>query len=229
MWLINRTETPDREPNQHRLVVTLNVREGCTPFVRSSELIGQDFRIRTSFTEDIPIDEVLIKPIADKIKACLGEAGTQTELKFFPDMEIAIPGLSLSGISAMTSRNEDNTLHVIVRFQHFEGTFNRVFLKNLKLGDTLDAEIQNLETPGIADLATPLLNICEAAKLGLSTVTDPSAAQSPHLVEHAGQIAAQIDYIEQMLASLDSANVITGLSETRGKVSREKIASSSSS
>ncbi|WP_299848846.1 hypothetical protein [uncultured Roseovarius sp.] len=213
-----------KEPDvsSRKFVVTLNLPDGSDAQVRSSELIGQGYRNRTSFGGDARLYDVFVESIADAMMACLSNIGHETEVIAFQDLLIETPGLTLSGAHMMVSQNDNGSLHVIFRFSFFLGNLNRAFKKDIGFADGLLDESSRLASLVMSDLALPIINLCEAAKAGLLDADAALSTFGARLSERADEISFQIELVKRFVNEPDAA-LIAARSRTMKLETTEKL------
>lgn len=189
----------DKGVSARKFVVNLTVLDGNDPEVRSCEIIGHNYRNRTSFGERTRLDDVFVAAIADGLSRCLDKMSNDTEVLALPDFVVETPGLTLAGAHMMVSKGDDGTLHIIFRFRFFLGGINRAFHRNIGFDGEISDENSRLSALVLADLALPILNFCEAAKAGMMTQEAPISGFVDKLVERSHEISFQIELVKRFI------------------------------
>lgn len=207
MWLSEGSLGIDEGPSSRKFVVNLIVNEGRNPAVRSCELIGKGFRNRTSFGADTDVEAVFVKEVAEGLKECLESVGHETKVVSFHDFSIETNGLMLSGAHMMVNCDDSGELHIILRFRYFLGSLQLAFNKNVGFDDGINDENSRLAALVIADLALPILNVCEAAKSGLLGDDPRFTTFGSSLASRAEEISFQIELLKRFVAKPDMATL----------------------
>lgn len=151
---------------ENRLLVTLYTDQGggdpqdlSDISVRSCELLGRGFKSRTSFNKNNGIDDVFHPDLATAITEQLKKVRDEVVLSV-PDFTISIPGLFLEGLQVLISSAEEATRQIVCRFKRVFGDLNAGFSKSLGLHVQLADEREQIATDTLADIALPILDIC---------------------------------------------------------------------
>lgn len=191
--------TQDASVSARKFVVNLTILDGNEPEVRSCEIIGRNYRNRTSFGDKTRLDDVFVKAVSDGLTKCLSKMSNDTEVVSLPDFVVETPGLTLAGAHMMVSKGDDGTLHIIFRFRFFLGGINRVFHRNIGFDGDISDENSRLSALVLADLALPILNFCEAAKAGMMTHEAPISGFVNKLAEQSHEISFQIELVKRFI------------------------------
>ncbi len=189
----------DKGVSTRKFVVNLTILDGNDPEVRSCEIIGHNYRNRTSFGDHTRLDDVFVEAVSSGLSRCLSKMSNDTEVIALPDFVIETPGLTLAGAHMMVSKSDDGTLHIIFRFRFFLGGINRAFNRNIGFDGDIGDESSRLSALVLADLALPLLNFCEAAKAGMMTQEAPIFGFVDSLAERAHEISFQIELVKRFI------------------------------
>jgi hypothetical protein len=186
--------------NLNSFVVTMWVEQCGDVFVRSCEIIGDQFRNRTSFGDRPRLENTFSERMAREIGICVRKLSMQTEVLALPSLQIQLPGLSLSGARLVATRLTNGTVNVILRFKSFFGKINAAFRNNLGFDTRLDHVNSVLATKVLDDIALPLLNICTA--LDQDPAADPSSRMAKitrHLSAHSHEIRFQVELLKRFV------------------------------
>ena len=94
-------------------------------------------------------------------------------------------------------------MHIIVRFRFLLGALQLAFNKDVGFDDGVNDENSRLAALVIADLALPILNICEAAKAGLFAHDPRFTKFGSSLASRAEEISFQIELLKRFVAKPD--------------------------
>ena len=222
MWLSDEHHSPEEDTSSRKFVITLSVEEGKAPVVRSCEIIGENFRNRTSFSGNAGVDDLFVEAISEGLKECLADLGPETQVISFKDFAIETPGLTLSGAHMMVTSDETGCLHVIFRFRFFLGSLHLAFNKGYGFDTVMADENSRLAALVISDLALPILNICEAAKSGLLDNHAPLTSFGDSLAARAHEISFQIELLKRFVNTPDS-RVMSAANSSMGIDDRDEM------
>ncbi|MGY3436870.1 MULTISPECIES: hypothetical protein [unclassified Marinovum] len=198
------TTTRQKDVGSRKFIVNMRASVGQPPMVRSCEVKQSQFRNRMSFNDAANLRDVFSKDVAIALEECLGKLTLQdTEVVALPSFILEMPGLVLAGAQLVTMRGEDGTFNIIFRFQFFLGGINQVFSPNIGFDDFNHDQNAQTSSSVLADIAMPLLDLCNAAELGLINAGKQMGDFGKSLSEKSQEIKFQIELIKRYVDGLD--------------------------
>jgi len=187
-----------------KFIVNLLSLEGDEPKLRSCEVTQSHVRNRTSFTKETSLRDVFSDEIAAGLEYCLGKLSqADTEIISLPNLVLEVPGIVLGGAQVLAKNGPDGSLNIIIRFKFFLGGINRVFKHDVGFGDTIDDYNARTSTLVLADIAMPILNLCNAAQAGIFDADRDVGIFVKALSEKSNDIQFQIELIKRYVDGLD--------------------------
>ena len=200
MQIVSNSDSSATIAGGHRLVVNLMSRAGAPVEVRSCEIIGIHHRNRFTIPSHVTIDDVFVKPLAAGVSQCLSSLSDKTEVVSLPTNSIEIPGLSLAKAHLLTTKADDGTLGIILRFKTVLGGITNGFRPELGIEDTVSDYASHMSALVLTDIVMPLLDLCTVAENGgLSHAGDFDAFMDT-LIERSGEVRFQAELIKRFVA-----------------------------
>lgn len=188
--MVDKNALVQSEPctNGRRFIISLIARRNEPTLVRSCEIKGNTFNNRTSFGEGATLRQAFAAPLVHALNGTLAKLSFKTEVLSLPEFICEIAGLTLRGIHVMATRLADGAVNIIMRFLSFVGGINHALAPEIGFDDPAFDEGQAIATKVLEDIATPLLNICTSAVLGLKDTNDKLGAFGRKLSVHTDEI-----------------------------------------
>lgn len=185
----------------HRFVVNMMMQEDGTVEVRSCEVIGTFHRNRFTFPQAITVDDVFVAEIAKGVTACLASLSHTTEVVSLPSMTIETPGLSLARAHLITTKGNDGSLSIILRFKMLLGAVTQAFQPQLGIEDSVPDHASHLSAMVLTDIVMPLLDLCTAAEEGSLTSSSGFDRFIDTLTERSNDVRFQAELIKRFVAT----------------------------
>lgn len=144
------------------LTLSLSLRAGECFTIRSCEVVGRWFRNRISFQENRSLDDVLVRKLANAIRAQLLRLPGGAHVLALPDFLVEVPGLALSGLHVMVMDAKDGCRSAILRFSEFIGAINSAFCIELGFQEASHSYGEKLAMNVLEDICLPILNLCRS-------------------------------------------------------------------
>ncbi len=185
-----------------RFVISMNRSKEGDLQVQACEISCAEFINRTGFDKQPSLQDVFIPSFVEKIKALLEPVGTQAEVLSFPEKVIQIPGLILAKAHVMITEMRDSAQMIILRFMHFFGGANRLFLKDVGLDDSIARRSEEIALDITSQLALPILDIVNALSRDLKDIGAKTWPVQVQLNDKASQFEQQIELIKRFLQTV---------------------------
>lgn len=201
MQLVQNSEPRALQPGNHRFVVNLVGRAGQPVEVRSCEVISPQHRNRFSFPMAISIDDVFVSDVGRGITQCLAALSDKTEVVSLPTVSIEIPGLTLAMAHLITTKAEDGSLAIILRFKMLLGSVTYAFQPTLGIDSSVADHTAHTSALVLTDIVMPLLDLCSAAEAGALQTNDDFTSFLDTLVARSAEVRFQAELIKRFVAS----------------------------
>lgn len=209
MKLVSQSDTGTTQAGGHRFVVNL-IAEGDGPAeVRSCEVIGAHHRNRFSFPSRVAIEDVFVDEIGAGVRNCLSSLSNTTEVVAMPSVSLEIPGLSLARAHLITTKADDGSLGIILRFKIVLGSVNLAFRPELGIEDSVSDHASHMSALVLTDIVMPFLDLCSAAEDGSLTTTAGFDEFIDTLIDRSQDVRFQAELIKRFVASADSVRGTT--------------------
>ncbi|NNK77452.1 MAG: hypothetical protein HKP40_01945 [Litoreibacter sp.] len=173
-------------------VIHLSRAPGGDLRVTSTELILSDLRNRYSFKPARAVDDVFAAPLAGEIRSVLGRIDDSSRVMSYPELDISMPGLILSGLRVLLTRLDDGAEVIMMRFRHYVGAIKSCFKFDPSM--TLDSATmrEKIAVEVLRDIVTPLFDIAAFSK-----AAGPAGINSNHdaIARRLGEIDLRQDEI----------------------------------
>lgn len=191
--------------NQSRkFIVNLLSLAGDEPKLRSCEVTQSHVRNRTSFTKETSLRDVFSDEIAAGLEYCLSKLSqADTEIISLPSLVLEVPGIVLGGAQVLANNRPDGSINIIIRFKFFFGGINRAFKHDVGFGDTIDDYNARISALVLADIAMPILNLCNAAQAGMFDADQNVRVFVKKMSEKSNDIQFQIELIKRYVDGLE--------------------------
>ncbi|WP_342075464.1 hypothetical protein [Yoonia sp. SS1-5] len=200
-----------------KFMINLHLEAEREPEVRSCEIIGSRFRNRTSFGRGVTIEDVFVAPIAEGLRACLRDREDPIQILSLPDFVIEAPGITLSGAQIVATQNGGQVCNILFRFRFFLGGVNNAFQRDVGFGHSLADDSERISALVLSDLSLPILNICDAARVGLFQDSRPIATFGSKLADRAHELAFQIEMIKRFAQKPDPTHNSRSVTRTNAR------------
>lgn len=206
MMVVSKVEADATFAGGHRFVVNLVSRQGARLEVRSCEVIGRHHRNRFTFPTRVTIQDVFVDELARGLNQCLASLSDKTEVVSLPSIAIEIPGLSLARVNLITTKSDDGSLAIILRFKLLLGGVGRAFRPNLGIEDSLPNYASHMSATVLTDIVMPLLNLCEAAENETLKNAQDVETFMDTLIDRSREVRFQAELIKRFVASSSTAS-----------------------
>lgn len=157
------------------LVVVIYVEADGTRFVRSVEIMSQNYVTRFFFSQNNTLSEVLTDEAVDAFDALVDRANTGRALISLPDEKVRLTNLSLKGCDIFVGSSKMGGERLMLRFQKAFGNVLALLRKNITvIGSAVDEPgalaVETLETAML-----PLFNLAHH----IETVLDSDDTSDP--------------------------------------------------
>lgn len=180
-------------------VITMWIEKTGEAFVRSCEVIGKNFRNRTSFGERATIESAFSDRMAQTIKEALGKLSMRTEVLALPSLSVEMPELALARARIIATKLADGSINVIMRFKSFVGAINTAFREDVGFNTRLDTLNSAMATMVLEDIALPILNICTALKQRPAGPPGEFDAVEERLARKSQELGFQIELLKRFV------------------------------
>lgn len=158
---------------EKRFVVTLNVTSSGAVHIRICEIACRTYRNSNSFGPgaDRPgaeLRDVFYHDVAAALMSILQSLRMGTQVVSVPGFLVEIPGRILNGVQFMATKIQNQSVSVIIRIGIFLGGINRAFSRSNGFDDPVGNMTSDLAADVICNVASPLLDICATAELGMN-------------------------------------------------------------
>ncbi|MFY0690415.1 MAG: hypothetical protein JXR14_00670 [Paracoccaceae bacterium] len=156
-------QTPD-PGDKDTFVIHLTRARGGDLRVTSAELILSDLRNRYSFKPARAVDDVFAAPLAGEIRSVLDGIDEDSRVMSFPDFDLSMPGLILSGLRVLLTRLDDGAEVIMIRFRNYVGAIKSCFRFDPSM--TLDSASmrEKIAVEVLRDIVTPLFDIASFSR-----------------------------------------------------------------
>lgn len=114
----------------------------------------------------VGIDEVFVDHVARGVQQCMASLSDTTEVVSLPSVSIEVPGLSLAMAHLITTKAEDGSSGIILRFKMLLGGVSFAFRPELGIDSSVTDYSAHTSALVLADIVMPLLDLCTAAEAG---------------------------------------------------------------
>jgi hypothetical protein len=200
--MVQSTALTHASPSEsiRRFIITMWAEPDQKAYVRSCEIYGSNFRNRTSFNKDTVLEHVFCLRFAAALKECLDQLSLDTQVLSLPSFLVELPGLTVRGAHVIATKVKDGPLNIIIRFGSFIGGINYAFRNSLGFDNALANEREALGTHILEDIASPLLDICNAAETGLSDAVDKLGAFGRHVCARSHEIRFRVELLKRFVS-----------------------------
>ncbi|WP_375280502.1 hypothetical protein [Pseudooctadecabacter sp.] len=206
MKLVSQTDPSTTLAGSHRFVVNLIADADSVAEVRSCEVIGAHHRNRFSFPSRVTVDEVFVDEVAYGVSHCLAALSNTTEVVSLPSVTIEIPGLSLAKAHLITTRADDGSLGIILRFKMVLGGVNRAFRPELGIEASVSDQTSHMSALVLTDIVMPFLDLCTAAENGGLDTSKGLDTFIDTLIERSQDVRFQAELIKRFVAAAAEAD-----------------------
>lgn len=214
MELVARSDNSATLAGGHRLVVNMMARERNPIEVRSCEVIGAHHRNRFTFPSHVTIDEVFVDQMAKGLQDCLASLSDRTEVVSLPNISIELPGLSLAKVNLITTKGEDGSLSIILRFKMLLGVISKAFRPELGIEDSVPDYTSHMSALVLTDIVMPMLDLCSIAENGILKNEAEFHGFMDTLIERSRDVRFQAELIKRFVASGTSAEADARITTT---------------
>lgn len=183
-----------------RFIITMWAEPDQNAYVRSCEIYGANFRNRTSFSKDTLLEHVFCLRFAAALRGCLDQLSMKTQVLSLPSFLVELPGLTIRGAHVIATKVKDGPLNIIIRFGSFLGGINYAFRNTIGFDNSISGEHQELSARILEDIASPLLDICNAAETGLSDAVDKLGAFGRNVCARSHEIRFRVELLKRFVS-----------------------------
>lgn len=200
MNLVSQTEKISTIGGSQRLVLNLMSRAGRAIEVRSCEVIGAHHRNRFTFPNRVGVEDVFVDLIAHGINQCLTALSDTTEVVSLPSVALEVPGLTLSRVNLITTKSDDGSMGIILRFKMLLGGIARAFRPELGIEDSVQDHASHMSALVLNDIVLPLLDLCELVQSESEQGNENFNAAMDRLIERSADVRFQAELIKRYVA-----------------------------
>lgn len=186
-----------------KLIVNIKVSPDGVPLVSSCELVGKDYRNRTSFARLQPIDAVFRTVVADGVRSCVAALDKKTCVVALPNFALEEQGVILSRAQVVATETLDGGSSVILRFTSFVGSLAKVFNPHIDLVSGLEDATLNIADQIMFDLSMPLLNFLSLDEIGGVLQESDAERLLAQLMEQSHALRFQIELIKRHMGRIE--------------------------
>ncbi|MEM7490458.1 MAG: hypothetical protein AAF390_15165 [Pseudomonadota bacterium] len=145
--------------------------------VRRATFLRRGFRHRLAFTAQDGLDDVLDPALADRLRPLVADAAAGAPCRrHSPAAEIALPGLTLGGLTVIAGPPRDGGVAVTLRFAYFIGGLQAAFAAHTGFDRPTLGHREALGLRALEDVARPLLDMAGTLASRPGALTGPAAA-----------------------------------------------------
>ncbi|ABD55482.1 hypothetical protein [Jannaschia sp. CCS1] len=191
------------------LSITLTNTAPSEPWTAVSVVVTQaDHRHRITFVAEQPMELVFCKEIVDVLRPILANfAGAEADSVYSnPDLEIALPGLSMRQLRVIYSSHGEDPSRVLIRFAAFVGNPHRALLRDDGFSHPMDALTSKVYRDALDWVLMPALNIVtvdETSGFNAEDTHDLEDAMA-HLRESKDRLLFQVELVKRELGRLEA-------------------------
>lgn len=193
--------------NAEGLSITLSHAAPTDPWVAVAVVVTKaDHRHRITFVNEQPMEEVFCPEIIDVLTPILGGFSDANSVYSNPDLEIALPGLTMRQLRVIHSVHANSPSRVLVRFAGFVGNPHRALLHDDGFSHPLDALASEVYRDALDWVLMPALNIVtvdEASGFGPEDKQDLDEAMA-HLRDSKERLLFQVELVKRELGRLEA-------------------------
>lgn len=193
--------------NAEGLSITLSHAAPTEPWVAVAVVVTKaDHRHRITFVAEQPMEDVFCSEIVDVLAPILDGFTEANSVYSNPDLEIALPGLTMRQLRVIHSVHDDSPSRVLVRFAGFVGNPHRAFLHDDGFSHPLDALTSEVYRDALDWVLMPALNIAtvdEAGGFGAVDKQDLEDAMA-HLRDSKERLLFQVELVKRELGRLEA-------------------------
>lgn len=183
-----------------RFIITMWAEPDQSAYVRSCEVYGANFRNRTSFNKDTGLEQVFCLRFAAALRECLEGLSMKSQVISLPSFLVELPGLTIRGAHVIATKVKDGPLNIIIRFGSFLGGINYAFRNSLGFDNSVSDEHEALGARILEDIASPLLDICNAAETGLSDAVEKLGAFGRGVCARSHEVRFRVELLKRFVA-----------------------------
>ncbi|RED11250.1 hypothetical protein [Pontivivens insulae] len=151
--------------------ISLRLEQSGALVVKQFDFILTHGRMRLSFNEDMPLEDVFRDEIVEAIGYLVARVG-DTSLLSAPEFEVDAGGCNISGATILTSIVKDNATAITVRLRDIRGNAMELLTKNV-VPPTVDAELlQRTIDDALNRIYVPLRNFDAALERAMEERRD---------------------------------------------------------
>lgn len=127
--------------------------------LRSIQVMGETGRVRFSFAETVPLEQVFEPQVNAYLLEILKDGLPDFGIVALDDRPLELPGLSLRNLRVMASQIAEGGTQVIFRFREFSGDIMAIFGKNALPFFADDREPKGIAIETLEEIFVPLSNL----------------------------------------------------------------------
>lgn len=180
-----------------RLVLKLSRDPAGQVSVLACEVISSSFTNRTVFHGKSGLFDVLVDDLAAAVSRMLQALNGRRQVVSLPEFLLELPDLILSSVHMIVSEAADGAQKILLRFKRAFGHLGGALRARIGFDGPAPAAAEEIATDVLADIATPLLNLCRApAPNGLREEQRMYQAQQ-NLADRAEEIAFYAELLKR--------------------------------
>lgn len=189
------------------LSITLSHATSSDPWVAVAVVVTKpDHRHRITFVNEQPMEEVFCREIVDVLRPILDGFSDKNGVYSNPDLEIALPGLTMRQLRVIYSTHGDDPSRVLIRFAGFIGNPHRALLLDDGFGHPMDTLTSKVYRDALDWVLLPALNIVTVDETGGFEPADKHDLEDAmaHLRESKDRLLFQVELVKRELGRLEA-------------------------
>lgn len=189
------------------LSITLSSAAPSDPWIAVSVVVTKaDHRHRITFVADQDMEQVFCKEIVDLLRPILSQFSDTDSVYSNPDVEIALPGLSMRQLRVIYSTHGPDPARVLIRFAAFVGNPHRALLHDDGFSHPMDALTSKVYRDALDWVLMPALNIVTVDEAGGFNTDDKKDLESAmaHLRDSRERLLFQVELVKRELGRLEA-------------------------
>ena len=189
------------------LSITLSNAAPSDPWIAVAVVVTKpDHRHRITFVADQPMEDVFCKDIVDVLRPILAGFGESDSVYSNPDLEIALPGLTMRQLRVIYSTHGDDPARVLIRFAGFVGNPHRALRCDDGFSHPLDALTSKVYRDALDWVLMPALNIVTVDENGGFDADDKHDLEDAmaHLRDSKERLLFQVELVKRELNRLEA-------------------------
>lgn len=189
------------------LSITLSNAAPAEPWVAVAVVVTKaDHRHRITFVADQAMENVFCKEIVDVLQPILDGFSDKNGVYSNPDLEIALPGLTMQQLRVIYSTHGNDPSRVLIRFAVFVGNPHRALLNDDGFSHPLDALTSEVYRDALDWVLMPALNIVTVDETNGFDASDKHGLEDAmtHLRDSKQRLMFQVELVKRELGRLEA-------------------------